>query len=57
MVAKLIFRRGLTDVSWSYRQVGEARSRARAYRMSAGDIGRVGKLIIRRGLTGCQLDI
>ena len=25
--------------------------------MSAGVIGRVGKLVVRRGLTGCQLEL
>ena len=42
---------GLDDVSWSYRQVGEARSQARAYRISAGVIGKLGKLVVRRGPT------
>ena len=36
---------------------GEARSQARAYRMSAGVIGRVGKLVVRRGPTRCQLKL
>ena len=38
---------GLEDGTWKYRQGGEARSQARAYSMSAGVIGRVGKLAVR----------
>ena len=47
----------LECVSRNYRQAGEAHSQARTYRMSAGVKGRLGKLVVKREITGCQLEL